>query len=174
MKIITETERLIIREIGEADVEAMLELHSDPEVHKYLGNKTISSIKEIKEIINFLRQQYEKYKVGRWAMIDKNSNEFIGWTGIEYVTKEINGHKNYYDLGYRLKKQYWGKGYATESAIACLEYAFNQLQLNKVYAMADYRNKGSNNILKKSGMSFIETFEYEGVKHHWYKIEKVQ
>jgi len=155
-------------------MEDMLELHSDPEVHQYLGNKTINSLEEIKKIIDFLKQQYGKYKVGRWAMIDKNSYEFIGWTGIEYVTKEINGHKNFYDLGYRLKKQYWGKGYATESAIASIEYAFNQLQANQVYAMADCKNKGSNNILTKVGMRFIESFDFEGVKYNWYKIEKVK
>jgi RimJ/RimL family protein N-acetyltransferase len=174
MKIITETERLIIREILPTDVNEMFELHSDPEVHIYLGNKTVTSKEEIVDIINFLTQQYNTYGVGRWAIIDKKSNNFVGWTGLEFVTKEINAHKNYYDLGYRLIKKYWGQGIATESAFASLDYAFNKLNASEVYAMADCQNEGSNKILKKVGLKFIETFHLEGIKHNWYKITSTE
>jgi len=174
MKIITETERLIIREIARTDIDAMFELHSDPEVHIYLGNKTITSQEKLMEVIDSLRQQYIDFGVGRWAMIDKKSNDFIGWTGLEFVTKETNKHKNYYDLGYRLLKRYWGQGYATESAFASIDYAFNKLNLNGVYAIADIENKASNKILRKVGLKFIETFDLEGIQHNWYKLEKAE
>ena len=65
MKIITETERLIIREILPTDINEMFELHSDPEVHIYLGNETITSKEKMVEGINFIRQQYLDYGVGR-------------------------------------------------------------------------------------------------------------
>ncbi len=149
MKIIAETERLIIREILPTDVDEMFELHADLEVHIFLGNKTITSKTEIIEIINFVRQQYIDYGVGRWAIIDKETNEFVGWTGLEFVTKETNHHKNYYDLGYRLIKRFWGRGIATESAFASLDYAFNKLNANEVYGMVDCKNEGSNKVLKK-------------------------
>lgn len=172
MKIILETQRLIIREIDETDIDSMLELHSDPEVHIYLRNKTITSREKIKEAIASLHQQYKEFGVGRWAMIDKKSSEFIGWTGLEFVTKEINKHINFYDLGYRLLRRFWGQGYATESALASLEYAFNKLKLTEVYAMADIKNEGSNKILKKVGLTYIETFLFEDIKHNWYKLER--
>ena len=91
---------------------------------------------------------------------------------MKFVTTEINKHKNYYDLGYRLIKKYWGQGIGTEAALASLKYAFEKLKVDEVYAMADCENTGSNNILKKLGMNCIETFDYEGIKHNWYKIEK--
>lgn len=172
MKIIIETERLIIREIIPTDLHAMFELHSDPDVHIYLGNKTITSQEKLIEAMDSLRQQYNDFGVGRWAMIDKQSNEFIGWTGLEFVTKETNKHKNFYDLGYRLLKRFWGQGFATESAFASIDYAFNKLKATEVYAMADIDNEGSNKILKKVGLKFIETFDFEGVEHNWYKLEK--
>ncbi len=172
MKVITETERLIIREILPTDIDNMLELHSDPEVHLFLGNKTITDKKQMIKIINFVRQQYIDFGVGRWAMIDKKTNEFIGWTGLEYVIKETNNHVNYYDLGYRLLKRFWGQGFATESAFASLDHAFKKINARKVYAIADSRNEGSNKILKKVGLKFIETFYLEGIKHNWYKIDK--
>lgn len=172
MKIFAETKRLILREILPTDVEGMFELHSDPEVHRFLGNKTVSSKEETIAIINFVRQQYLDYGTGRWAIIDKNTHDFMGWTGLQFVPHVINKHQNYYDLGYRLIKKFWGQGIATETAFASLQYAFDQLKVNEVYAIADCENAGSNKILKKIGLQFIETFDLDGVKHNWYKIEK--
>jgi [ribosomal protein S5]-alanine N-acetyltransferase len=174
VKVIAETERLIIREILPTDIDGMFELHSDPEVHIYLGNKTITTKEKIFEVIDFVRQQYIDYGVGRWAIIDKNSNEFIGWTGLEFVIKEINNRRNYYDLGYRLIKRFWGQGIATESAFASLDYAFDKLNAKEVCAIADCENQGSNKILKKVGLKCIETFDLEGVKHNWYKIDRTE
>lgn len=110
--------------------------------------------------------------VGRWAIIDKNTNNFIGWTGLELVTELINNHKNYYDLGYRIIRKYWGQGIATETAIASLEYAFEKLKTNEVFARADSENIGSDKVLKKVGLKFIETFDLDGIKHNWYKIDR--
>jgi len=124
------------------------------------------------EIIDFLRQQYIEFGVGRWAMMDKKTKEFIGWTGLEFVTKETNKHKNFYDLGYRLLKRFWGQGFATESAFASVDYAFDHLNATEIYAMADIENEGSNKILQKVGMRFIETFDLEGTKHNWYALER--
>ena len=172
MKVITETERLIIREILPTDIDEMFELHSDPEVHLFLGDETITNKEKIIEIIDFVRKQYIDFGVGRWAMINKESDEFIGWTGLEYITKEINNHKNYYDLGYRLIKRFWGQGFATESAFASLDYAFHKLNIDKVYAMADCKNENSKKILEKAGLNFIEKFDLDGIEHNWYKIDK--
>lgn len=174
MKIIRETERLIIREILPTDVDEMFELHSDPEVHIYLGNDTVTSKEEMIEGVNFIRQQYVDYGVGRWAIIDKKSNEFVGWTGLEFVTKETNNHKNYYDLGYRLIKRFWRQGIATESALASLDYAFDKLNTTKVCAIADCENEASNRVLNKVGLKIIETFYLEGVKHNWYEINRTE
>jgi len=165
---------MIIREISRTDLDVMFELHSDPEVHRYLGNKTIASHQEMAEAIESLLQQYRDYGVGRWAMIDKRNNDFIGWTGLEFVTKEINKIENFYDLGYRLLKRFWGQGFATESAFASIEYAFDILKIKKLFAMADIENQGSNRILKKVGLKFIETFDFEKVKHNWYKLESLE
>jgi len=172
MKIFIETQRFVIREILPSDIDGMYELHSDPEVHKYLANSTITEKEKIIDVINFVRKQYLDTGVGRWAIIDKNTNEFIGWTGLELVTEEINKHINFYDLGYRLIKRFWGQGIATETAVASLEYAFNNLNADEVFARADCDNIGSNNVLKKVGLRFIEKFDLDGVKHNWYKIGK--
>jgi [ribosomal protein S5]-alanine N-acetyltransferase len=74
-KIFIETERLILREIVPTDVDGLFELDSDPEVHRYLGNKTIDSREKIVELIEFIRKQYADNGIGRWAIIDKNDRK---------------------------------------------------------------------------------------------------
>lgn len=172
MKIIAETERLIVREILTSDIDGMFELDSDPEVHRYLGNNPVTDREQINNVINNIRQQYIDNGIGRWAIIDKKTNDFIGWTGLKFVTELINNHQNYYDLGYRLIRRYWGQGIATGTAMISLDYAFNILHVEEVHAAASCENIGSNKILQKIGLNLIETFYYEDIQCNWYKLDK--
>jgi len=172
MKIFTETERLILREILPTDIDGIFELDSDPEVHRYLPGHPIQNKEQAMEAIAFIRQQYIDNGIGRWAVVDKKTNDFIGWAGLKLITEPINNHINYYDLGYRLIKKYWGQGIATEAAHASLLYAFDNLNVNEVYAIADYENAASNKILTKVGLTCIETFIHNGIKCNWYKIDR--
>lgn len=170
MKIFAETERLILREIVPGDENGLYELDSDPEVHRYLGNKPVTSLDEIRALIRFIRKQYEEKGIGRWAVIDKASGEFLGWAGLKRVTEPINNHVDYLDLGYRLIKRHWGKGIATEASFASLDYGFRVLNAAEIYGMADCGNAGSHHVLQKAGLTFIETFDYDGTAHNWYRI----
>ncbi|WP_316803987.1 GNAT family N-acetyltransferase [Pedobacter nototheniae] len=172
MKIYAETERLLLRALQPEDAEGIFELDSDPEVHQYLGKKTIKTVEEGMQNIDYIRKQYIENGIGRWAVIEKETKQFIGWSGLKLITELTNNHINYYDLGYRLMKKYWGKGYATESAEASINYAFNKLNINEVYAIADINNQASINVLEKVGLQRINTFDYEGEPHYWLKIEK--
>jgi ribosomal-protein-alanine N-acetyltransferase len=172
MEIFIETERLIIREIIPEDIDGMFELESDPQVHQYLGNQPIKTREESPGRIDFIRQQYIDHGIGRWAMIEKETNSFIGWTGFKFINETVNGHINYYDLGYRMIPKYWGKGYATEAAIACLDYGTNQLKLNPIYGIADDGNSGSKNVLVKAGFTPAETFMHHGILHRWFNFQQ--
>jgi len=167
-----ETERFLLRKLELSDAEGMFQLDSDPEVHKYLGRNPIESREEAIQMIEFIQKQYEDFGTGRVAIINKETKEFIGWTGLKFIKEEVNGLTNFYDLGYRLVRKYWGKGIATETALACLKYAFSELNLDEVYALADSNNIGSNGVLRKVGMQYIEVIEFEGTPHNWYKIKK--
>ena len=171
MKVHIETERLIIRDLEAYDAQGIFELDSDPEVHEFLGKKPIKTIEEAKQLIDFIRAQYVENGIGRWAIIDKRTESFIGWTGLKYE-QGLRKEFSYYDLGYRLLKKYWGKGIATETAIESLKYGFEKLELNEIGAAADINHLASNKILQKIGLQFIDTFDYEGITHNWYKIKK--
>ncbi len=95
MKVFAETDRFILREILITDIDGMFELDSDPEVHRYLGNSPVTDKEQIATVIKYIRQQYIDYGIGRWAIIDKDRNDFIGWAGLKFVTDLTNNHKNY-------------------------------------------------------------------------------
>ena len=171
MNVHVETERFLLRDIEPYDVEGMFDLDADPEVHQFLGNKPISSIDEARAVIEHVRAQYVKYGIGRWAIEDKKTKEFIGWTGLKYEQKIRDGI-HYYDLGYRLRRKFWGLGIATETAIGSLNYGFEHLDLKEIGAAAHVDHIASNKILKKTGFNLIETFHFDGALHNWYTLKK--
>lgn len=171
MKNPIETERLLLREVVFSDVDGMFELDSNPNVHIYLGNKPVTTIEQSALYIENLQQQYKDFGTGRWAVILKETNEFIGWSGIKFITDEINNHKNFYEIGYRFIEKHWGKGYATEAGKAFIDHAFNEMKVEAVYAFADEGNDNSRKILEKLGLQFVNSFEYEGEMEVWYKIK---
>ncbi|MBD1364089.1 GNAT family N-acetyltransferase [Mucilaginibacter sp. ZT4R22] len=172
MQIFAETDRLILREILPTDAQGMFELDSDPDVHRYLGNKPIETLEEAQQGIAFIRQQYLDYGIGRWAVIEKATSEFTGWAGLKFMTETRNRHTNFYDVGYRFIKRYWGKGYATEAAIASVNYGFDVLKLDELFGMADVDNIGSNKALQKAGLKYVEDFEHAGIRHSWYHLNR--
>ena len=173
MKVHIETDRLIIRELEVYDAEGIFDLDSDIDVHEFLGKKPIKTIDEAYKIIDFIRKQYIDNGIGRWAIVDKKTNDFIGWTGLKYE-EGLRKEFNYYDLGYRLKKKYWGNGIASETAIESLKYGFEKLNLKEIGAAADINHLASNKILNKIGLKFIESFNYKGVTHNWYNLSKTK
>ncbi len=170
MKVFVTTERFILREFLESDAHAFFEMDSDPEVHKYLGGNTVTSIEETEKMMDNVRQQYVDNGIGRWTIEDKASGEVLGWSGLKYETG-LKKDLAYYDLGYRLLKKHWRKGVATETAVASLDYGFKVMELPEICAAADTRNIGSNKILRKIGMEYIEDFYWEDIKCHWYEMK---
>lgn len=174
MKIHLETQRLIIREIEMTDVDDFFEMDSDPEVHKYILQTPVTSKDEIIEVIKMLRQQYKDNGIARWAVVDKVSGEMLGWCGIKYFTDKLNGHQNFYEHGYRFKQKHWGKGYATESSKAVLDWAFANLNTDTIYAITDLGNEGSIHVLTKLGFELKEVFQYNETRLecNWFELKK--
>lgn len=171
MKEPIETERLLLREIQMSDVDGMFELDSNPNVHLFVGNKPVKSIEESIGYVKNVQQQYKDFGIGRWAVILKETNEFLGWSGIKFITNEINNHKDFYEIGYRFIEKHWGKGYATEAGKAFINYAFNVMKVDAVYAYADAGNENSRRILEKLDLRYVNSFEYEEELEVWYELK---
>lgn len=175
MKFYLETERLILRELVESDIDGIFELDSNEEVHEYLGKNPIKTKDEALTNIQFIRTQYKEFGIGRFACIEKSSGEFIGWSGLKFNTGEkevLNGYQDFIDIGYRFIPKYWGKGYGYESAVACLKFGFKEMNYDAIYGAADIENIGSNKILSKIGLQFVNEFKYKNIKVNWYELKK--
>jgi len=172
MELILETERLLLRPLEFSDAEAMFAMDKNPEVHKYLWQTPSKQIEETIKVIEYVRGQYERNKIGRFATIIKKTGEFIGWTGIKFVDDHTeNGNTNFFDYGYRLDERFWNKGYATESSIAWLDYGFNKMNIDKMNAYTHAENGASNRVLSKVGMKFMEDYpDKNGVTWKWWQM----
>ena len=169
-----EPERLRLRALRTSDLGGMYELDSNPNVHKYLGNKPIKTKAEAQKILDSVIQQYTERGIGRFAVIEKASGDFIGWSGLRLNTEyNMNGFTKYYDVGYRLIERFWGKGYATESGKASVDYAFNTMKLPELYATTEISNQASHYALLKIGLQYKNDFffEQEQMNLRWYTIK---
>lgn len=168
MRKIIETKRLMLRELNVSDSKHFFDLNSDPEVLKYTGDEPFLSISEAELFL----KNYTDYKVngfGRWAVISKESGEFVGWCGLKLNEEE------FIDLGFRFYRKEWGKGYATESAKASLEYGFKNLNIDEIIGRASFENGASVKVLEKLGMSFWKNDNCKGIENSvYYKINKRQ
>ena len=168
MKRILDTERLILREFNSSDAETMYELNSDMEVLLYSGDSPFASIENAKEFLESY-SDYKKNGYGRWAVILKSSNEFIGWCGLKY------NEEKYVDIGFRFFRKTWNKGYAKEAARATLDYGFKILKLEEIIGRASVDNKASIRVLEKLEMAFWKLSSCEGITNAtYYRINKTQ
>jgi ribosomal-protein-alanine N-acetyltransferase len=146
-----ETPRLLIRPFTaeDGDIAAMHALFSDPEVMKYIGGKPLDSIERTRErILRWIGYQ-EKFGYTLWAVIEKSSGELIGDCGLfpfENEGPEV-------EVGYDLRRDRWGRGYATEAARACLDYGFDKRKLERIVAVTYPEHIASRRVLEKCGMT---------------------
>jgi RimJ/RimL family protein N-acetyltransferase len=152
------TERLKIREFITQDAKAMYELNNDWEVIQYTGDVAFDSEEETRVFLNNY-SDYKRNGFGRWIVELKETNEILGWCGLKRLP---DGNV---DIGYRFSRKYWGKGYATESAMACLNYGFNHFNLNEIIGNSALENKQSIRVFDKLGLKFVEKKSCEGIEN---------
>ncbi|XBD01347.1 GNAT family N-acetyltransferase [Pseudalkalibacillus hwajinpoensis] len=145
-KSILTTERLQIREMEGDDVDHLLSIFGDNETMNYYP-----SCKDRHETINWIRwtqENYDKYGIGMWIVEDRGGI-FLGQCGL--VLQKMDG-KIEVQIGFLFAKDHWGNGYATEAALACKAYGFDQMKFPSLISIVDPRNKPSVKVLKRIGM----------------------
>jgi RimJ/RimL family protein N-acetyltransferase len=161
-----ETERTYLRKLTTEDAKNFYALNIDLEVLKYTGDKPFDTLEDAKTFLSNYNQ-YEKYGVGRLAVIEKKSNTFIGWCGLKY-----SPDLDEYDIGFRFQRANWNKGFATETAKKCLEFGFDNLNLKEIVGRAMKENKASIKVLEKIGMTFKNDFDFDGQEGVIYRLTK--
>jgi ribosomal-protein-alanine N-acetyltransferase len=154
MKI--QTERLILRPFNEQDCDAMFRIQGNPVMTRYTPDEPWKSIEEAYGFINLATRLYNNDKINDgfryfFAVVEAQSNNVIGYCGLGGPEFDRTLTEVFYGIEY----SYWGKGYATETTKALLEYGFINLMLDKIVGFADKDNIASLRVLEKAGLKRI-------------------
>jgi RimJ/RimL family protein N-acetyltransferase len=160
-----ETERLIVRPIDERDIDEIFAMRSDSEVMRFIREP--QNREESISWVKLVSSRWETEQIGFCALIEKSSNEFVGWCGIWQLQETGE-----FEIGYAVGRRFWGKGFATEAALKFLQYAFEKLKSEKIVAVAQPENAGSRRVMEKLGMQYDYTGEFYGRRLVHYSITK--
>jgi [ribosomal protein S5]-alanine N-acetyltransferase len=170
MKMILETERLLVREYVEEDAEAFFKLNTNPEVLRFVPDKALESVEQARQIlIDHPIADYRKHGFGRGACILKSTGEQIGFAGLKYLEElgEV-------DVAFRLMRSHWGQGLATEAALASVRFGFTNLGLKQIIGLVMPENIASARVLEKTGLRYAETVTLWGHRFSKYVITPVR
>jgi [ribosomal protein S5]-alanine N-acetyltransferase len=156
------TERLVIRPFVAADLDALHAVYGDPEVTRWMP--PYSELDDTRRALEIHIAEAAASRPAFWAVIDRASGELIGDAGLGLV----EGGGGELGLGYTLGRAWWGRGYATEAARACLRYAFEELRLPEVLAVVRPENVASIRVLEKIGMQLRGRRVAYGFEHLLY------
>ena len=155
--MILETERLYLRKMSQADFKDLCKIMQDEEtMYAYEG---AFSDTEVQEWLDRQILRYQKWGFGLWAVILKETNEMVGQCGL---TMQPWKDKEVLEIGYLFGRIHWHKGYATEAARACKQYAFETLNAEEVCSIIRDTNIASQNVAIRNGMTMTDTW----IKHY--------
>jgi len=155
--MVLETSRLWLSEMQQSDYSALCKILQDEDVmYAYEG---VFSDAEVQEWLDKQIRNYKELSFGLWAVMLKGTDNMIGQCGL---TMQNYSDKQILEVGYLFQKSFWGKGYATEAAVACRDYAFEKLDATEVFSIIRDTNIASQNVAKRNGMAIVDTF----IKHY--------
>jgi RimJ/RimL family protein N-acetyltransferase len=166
MKIFLETDRLILRNLTQDDVDDLVRLDSDPQVMRFINGGIATSRQAISnEFLPSAMGYYDKSAIlGFWAIVERSSQEFIGWVFLRpevdfKLLQQLNlAEPDAVELGYRLRLLSWNKGYTTEVVQALIDKSFTESKINKIVAWALTENRASTRVMEKIGLELQKEY----------------
>ena len=151
------TKNLLLRSWQDSDTEPFILLNSDPDVMEFFPSvlQPAETIRQIERI----QKHFADYGYGFFAVERKDNHQFIGFTGFSRPAFD-SFFTPCVEIGWRYSKQNWGHGFATEAAAACMEYGFQQLGLQAIFAFTSVHNKRSALVMQRTGMQFTARFAH--------------
>ena len=162
-----ETERLLLRPFARHDLDEFASINADADVMRYIGDGKPQTRAQTEMRLNSILSHWDQHGFGLWAVVERASNALIGFCGLQYLdnTAEI-------EIGYRLAKQFWGTGFATEAASATLRYAFEVLGLDRIVAVVQPENFASQSVIKKIGLRYVKDTRFYNSDVEYYAITR--
>lgn len=166
---ILQTPRLLLREFTPEDTDALTLVLSDLETMRHYPAPYDRAGVEL--WIERNRQRYQKDGVGLWAMELTKTSELVGDCGI--ILQQVEG-EHLFEIGYHLRRDHWGQGFATEAAIACRDWAFAHLKTERLISLIRPENLSSRRVAERVGMTVWKEVDWRGLVHCVYSMERQQ
>lgn len=160
MQIFLETERLALRRFTVNDVDNLVELDSDPGVMHFINGGRPTPRSEIeRETLPAFLDYYQRFAgYGFWAAVEKSTGRFVGWF---HFRPAKDADPDEVELGYRLRRPAWGRGFATEGSRALVDKGFAELGVRRVVASAMAVHTASRRVMEKAGLRYVRTFHQD-------------
>lgn len=156
--VVAETARLLLRALERADAPVLRKILGDPAVMEFSSKGAMTEADTVR-FIEWCTGSYQEHGYGQWALIEKRSEVLIGFCGLSHAT--VDGVDEV-EVAYRLARNQWGNGFASEAAITVLDHGFSICNLKSIVGIVSPRHGASIRVLEKSGFqSFSETL-YSG------------
>lgn len=165
---ILETDRLVLRVFESSDLDAFAALEADPDVMRYYSSGPRTRENAQRAMVGF-REMQATYGHSLWALDEKGGKSCIGYSGV--IPQTIGGRQEM-EIGYKLAKEFWGKGLATEAASAVRDWGFTNLRVRRLISIVDPLNTASISVAEKLGMRYVQNAEYDGKDCRIYAVSR--
>lgn len=147
------TERLVLRRWSMDDVQPYSDMCANPEVMRWIGTGRVLTKQQCAAEVSSFENSWDTYGFGLFALERRDTHEFIGYTGLavpDFLPEILPA----VEIGWRLARNAWGRGYATEAARASLDFGLRVLRLDRIVSIHEIGNDASGRIMQKIGMTF--------------------
>jgi RimJ/RimL family protein N-acetyltransferase len=161
------TPHLVLRPLQEADASILLRIYQTEGVLRYFPNPIPPPLEKVQRFIAGQQAHWEKHGYGNWGILLEGQAEVVGWVGLQYLP-ELNET----EVGFLLARPFWGKGYATEAALASLNFGFENFKLDHIIALVHPDNLASRRVIEKCSMKYVDTLPLWGIELMRHRIER--
>jgi len=161
------TPHLVLRPLNEADAGVLHRIYQTEGVLRYFPNPVTPTLEKVQRFVTVQQAHWEKHGYGNWGILAEGQAELIGWAGLQYLP-ELDET----EVGFLLDRPFWGKGYASEAALASLRFGFENFKLDHIIALVHPENLASRRVIQKCGLKYVETLSLWGMEVMRHRIER--
>ena len=162
------THHLTLRPLLPEDAEILFRIYQVEGVLQYFPNPAPPSLEKIQRFLQHVQNHWDQRGYGNWGIVPDGEREIAGWAGLEYLP-ELDET----EVGFLLARPFWGKGYATEAALASLHFGFHKVNLDHMIALVHPENLASQRVIEKCSMTYQETIPLWGIELMRYRLDRM-
>jgi [ribosomal protein S5]-alanine N-acetyltransferase len=162
------TAQLTLRPMVAGDAATLHRIYQSEGVLQYFPIPAPPPLEKMERFVAFQQRHWEQHGYGNWGVLPAGEQEIVGWAGLQFLP-ELDET----EVGFLLDRPFWGRGYATQAALAALQFGFERCGLEHIIALVHPDNAASQRVIAKCGMAYQETLALWGIELQRYRLEMI-